>query len=294
MKTFLKVFAAIWLVSAAIALMTGGFEFGGDSQALVGPEGLDKQIQPTAALEAGITDTAQEPADDFANKLAEAQRRVEVEERREAERLAEEQRLAKVRRAAEANERRLAEQQLLLEQQRVAKAKADAGPTFAETRDWIYSKFENYSSPWQARSGHTWNRRSEFDYGKGALKISNCSISSTIPFIQRYEGTITAGYYSYESYQLSELNYVYLKNGDPGSYDAFPKVDLTFQSKSGTFTVADERYSKMDVSPDRHLSAFFNYEGQESDMERRVKDAFLHLSDLARKNPACSGPIEVF
>lgn len=228
------------------------------------------------------------------------ERAVAVAAQAAEERVAEEQRLANERAAnlAAAQQRQAAEQ-LAREQEMAAKAAADAGPTFEETRSWILSKFNRYASTWDSGTNsdgasYTYNRIGQYDFGKGELIISNCSISSGIPFIITERGRVFTGYLRYSNFQLVDLFRVRLYEEDRSSYSGYPHINLDFRNNSGERTEANQRWDKRETKRANYLQFFFSYDGSENNMERRMQEALLRLSELAKENPQCAGPEEAF
>lgn len=124
-----------------MALITGGFQFGRESQTLVEPERPDNQILSATGLLIGSTDTAPEPAVEFEKNLAEAQRRVADLEQREAERQATLVAAAPPKTAQQIRQDAEAQALIQRENEIARKLAAVSGPGFEETVSWLNKGF---------------------------------------------------------------------------------------------------------------------------------------------------------
>jgi len=155
--------------------------------------------------------------------------------------------------------------------------------SFEETRAWIISKFNKYSTP---RRDEYYSYNPKDSTSKVSLTISECFISS---YMVKKELSSTPSFSEdyYSNFELKHLEYV--------SYS------VTFKSISITF---DDLYSGSGHSFWGHkgerkyatneLKFYFNFTGGENNIEDRMKNAFLRLAKLAKNNPRCNSKGEAF
>lgn len=161
-------------------------------------------------------------------------------------------------------------------------AAADEGPNFTQTRDWIMQKFNRYNMPYENYNGGTigyYNRR-----GDATLDIGPCKVSTYLADEFRgSDGVHHSGMFR----RVTGLQLVYLTNISVTSNGAYP--DIMFRTSVSSAVKEMKAFWNSSVRRENTDAAniFFNYNGQEPNMEQRMRKAFFHLRDLARKNPAC-------